>query len=345
MRIHLTGTGWHAGTAYNLSKAFRSLGHEVFFFEKRGSKIEKKAMAIASRLVRQAHKSENYFFRLTGQKWLKSIAEFKPDLIIIEDAPELPAEFIEKARIFGRPIFYFEIGPPHGAGARDELLNFKYVDEVFCIDRNWAKYIEIFSPKKIHHLPLAGNPDDFYPTPKEKIIYDVSFIASVPEQSPDGLIRANLANSIAKNLRVGVFGSGWKYWLRYFPELADRLGNKIQPNIFEVNKIYNQSKVVVNFHSTGHASSISSRTFEIALAGAFQITDYREDLSLLFPANYFPLYENLKEMNEQIAKWMPLEKERMALVEKQRKHILENHTWLNRAREILKTYNNIYESS
>lgn len=174
--------------------------------------------------------------------------------------------------------------------------------------------------------------------PKEQKIYDVSFIASVPEQSPDGLIRANLANSITKGLRVGIFGSGWKYWLRYFPELADRLGKRSQPNIIEVNKIYNQSKIVVNFHSTGHASSISSRTFEIALAGAFQITDYREDLSLLFPPNYFSLYENLKEMNEQIAKWLPLEKERRIITEKQRECILANHTWLHRAKKIMEVY-------
>ncbi len=343
MKIHLTGTSWHAGTALNLLKAFRELGHETLFFEKRGSKIEKKMMAVVSRLVKQPYKAENYFFRLVGRRWLGSLAEFKPDLIFIEDSPEIPAESIKKARTFGRPIFYYEIGPPHGPGSRDELLNFKYVDEVFCIDRDWAKYIEIFFPKKVRHLPLGVNPADFYPIPNQDKIYDVTMVASAPEQSPDGLIRANLVNSISKNLRVGLFGSGWKYWGRYFPDLGRFLHN--QPSIAEVNKIYNQSRILINFHSTGHASSISSRTFEIALAGAFQIVDYREDLSVLFPKDFFPLYGNLKEMNEQIAKWLPLEKERGAMVEKQREHILANHTWLNRAKEILKTYNNIYESS
>ncbi|MEK7076637.1 MAG: hypothetical protein AAB967_00235, partial [Patescibacteria group bacterium] len=210
------------------------------------------------------------------------------------------AEYIERARTLGHPIFYYEISPPHGPGARDVLLGFKYVDEVFCIDREWAKYIEIFFPKKVRHLPLAGDPDDFHPLAGEKKIYDVTMVASVPEQTPDGLMRTNLANSIPDNLHVGIFGGGWRYWTRYFPKLESRLQSAGQLSIAEVNQIYNQSKILINFHSTSHTTSLSLRTYDIALAGAFQITDYRDDFSLLFPKDFFPLYGNIKEMNEQI---------------------------------------------
>lgn len=338
MKIHLTGTNWHAATTQNLKKAFEALGHEVLFFDKHLSRNWKILQNIGFRLTRRPYKIENYFFHVASRKWLESIEAFRPDLIIIEDAPNILAEYIERARKFGKPIFYYEISPPQGAGARDVLLGFKYVDEVFCIDRDWAKYIEIFFPKKVRHLPLAGNPEDFHPIPDAEKIYDVAMVASAPEQTPDGLIRANLVSSIPGNLRVGVFGSGWHYWTRYFPNLKDRIGSAGAPSIAEVNGIYNKSKIVINFHSTGHISSVSSRTFEIALAGGFQITDYRDDLSLLFPKDFFPIYGNIKEMNQQIAHWLSNDAGRVESARRAREYVLAHHTWEHRAKEIVKAY-------
>ncbi len=335
MKIHLTGTNWHAATTQNLKKAFEALGHEVLFFDKHLSRNWKIAQNLAFRLTRRPYEVENYFFHISSRKWLESLAAFKPDLIIIEDAPNILAEYVERARKFGKPIFYYEISPPHGAGARDVLLGLKYVDETFCIDREWAKYIEIFSPKKVHHLPLAGNPDDFHPLSGEKKVYDVAMVASAPEQSPDGLIRANLMNAIPGNLRVGIFGSGWHYWTRYFPNISKRIGGVGAPSIMEVNRIYNQSKILINFHSTGHTVSISSRTFEIALSGEFQITDFRDDFSLLFPKNFFPIYANIKEMNEQIAHWLSRDAEREKNALRAREYVLAHHTWEHRAEKIL----------
>ncbi len=338
MKIHLTGSNWHAGTTQNLKKAFETLGHEVFFFEKHLSRNSRIARNLVMRFARRPYVAENYFYEITSRHWLESVKAFSPDLIVIEDAPTVLAEYIKQARVLGRPIFYYEISPPQESGARDVLLSFKYADEAFCIDREWAKFIEIFSPKKVHHLPLAGSPEDFYPLPKEKKIYDVAFVASAPEQSPDGLIRANLANSIPKNLRVGVFGSGWHYWTRYFPELAGRIGGARQPSIAEVNRIYNQSKIMINFHSTSHRTSISSRTFEIALSSGFQIADYREDFSLLFPKDFFPIYEDVKSMNELIVSWLPREAERNKRAAEAREYVLAHHTWLHRAKEMLKVF-------
>ena len=344
MRIHLTGTNWHAATTQNLKKAFEALGHEVLFFDKHLPRNWKIAQNLAHRATRRPYKVENYFFKITSGKWLKSIELFKPDLIIIEDAPNILAEYIAKAKKeIGCPIFYYEISPPQGAGARDVLFGFKYVDEVFCIDREWAKYIEIFFPGKIRHLPLAGNPDDFYPVPDEKKIYDVAMVASAPEQTPDGLIRANLMNEIPKNLRVGIFGSGWQYWTRYFPDLAKCIGSSSVPSIAEVNRIYNQSKILINFHSTGHLASISSRTFEIALAGGFQLLDYREDLDLLFPPKSFSLFGSPAEMVDQIRYWLNHPEERTASVKKTHDIVLKNHTWQKRIEKIIGVYRNASE--
>ena len=332
MKIHLTGTNWHGDITSNLQKAFESLGHKVFFFEKHLSRGWKIAQNLITRASRKPYDAENYFSDIATKRWRQSVASFQPDLVIVEDAPNI------RIGLEGFPIFYYEVSPPHGSGAKEVLLSFRYVDEVFCIDKDWAKYIEMFFSEKVRHLPLAGNPDVFYPMDIDKI-YDVVMVASAPEQSPDGLMRAKLIDSIPGNLRVEVFGNGWKYWFRYFHSLEFRYGG-YHKTAKEVNRIYNQSKIVLNFHSTGHISSVSSRTFEIALASAFQITDQRSDLSL-FPD--FPDFGGINDMNAQISEWLPKDKARQEVSQRMRNEVLQRHTWKHRAEEILKVFNEKYK--
>ncbi len=338
MRIHVTGSDWQGCITSNLARAFRELGHTVFVFEKNGSKIERRVAAIASRLVRKPYEAENYFFRLRSEKWLKSVGAFGADLIFIEDAPNILAEFIRRARDFKKPIFYYEVGPPHGPGAREELLNFKYVDEVFCMERDWNKYIEFFFPRRVRYLPLAGNNLDFYPISDTEKLYDVTFVGSAPEQSPDGLIRAHMLNSISDTYRVGIWGNGWNYWLRHFPRLKSRIKSGSAVSNKEANKIYNQTKISFTYHTTGVPTFIGPRTFDIALAGCFQIIDYRpgSDFDILFPKNTFPTYKTIPEIQQLIEDWLPRDNERKEIASVLRDHVLKHHTWKHRAEEVLK---------
>lgn len=335
MRIHLTGTNWHAATTANLKKAFEVLGHEVSFFDKHLSRNWKIAQNIALRLKRRPHEAENYFYKKTSERWLESLNSFKPDLIIIEDAPNILADYIRRAREFCKPIFYYEISPPQGAGARDVLLSFRYVDEVFCIDRDWAPYINHFFDKKVRVLPLAANPDDFYPMPEEKKIYDLAYVASVPEQTPDGLLRANLINAIPDKYKVAVAGNGWRYWLKYFPKLKNRIVSSGAVSTAEVNRLYNQSEIALNFHSTMHSASISPRIFEAGLVGIFQITDFRADLDTLGIKKHLALFTNPRDLVKSLEEWLPKKKERREMTHELRKVVLEKHIWKHRAEEIL----------
>lgn len=338
MKIHLTGTHWQGATTDNLKIEFEKLGHTVYFFEKNISGFAKKFSILASRLARHPRDVENQVFETTSRRWLTSLSYFKPDLIIIEDAPNLLAPLVNQARALNVPIFYYEVSPPHGSGAREILLSFRYVDEFFCIDRDWMKIAHHFFLKPMHHLPLAGSPKDFYPIAESEKVYDVVFVGSVPEQSPDGLLRANLAQEIPKRYRVGLFGRGWNYWLKSFPGLKGRIVPEGFPNTRRVNEIYNQSKIIVNFHSTGHSSSISSRTFEIALAGAFQIVDYRPDLKLLFPNHSFPIFEYATDLNNLIDQWIERDTDRDQVATSLREWALRHHTWEERVKKILSVF-------
>lgn len=335
MRIHLTGAYWHGGITENIKKTLISLGHEVFFFNKNFSGTTKILKNLSLRLARRPYEIEHFFAKKRSRQWLESLVGFRPDLILIDDAPVILADYIKCARQMGKPIFYYVTAPPYGSGAKDQFLSFKYVDQIFSIDTKWGDLINGIFGVSVHHLPLAANPDHYYLLPMEKKIFDVVFVGSVPEQSPDGLIRASLIDQISEKYKVGVFGNGWKYWYRYFPELRKRVFSESALSISDLNKLYNQTKMVINFHSTGHDNSISSRIFEASLAGALVLTDYRKDLDILFPKNPFLIFKTSGELNNLIGQWILQEDKQKKIVERARKHILDNHTWKHRITRVL----------
>ncbi len=341
MKIHLTGTYWHGATTYNIERAFRSLGHDVLFFDKQLQKFDRIFKNIFLRLSRKPYNTEQFFSERRSGEWLRSVEEYNPDLIFIEDAPGLLAEFIAKAKKFKKPIFYYMTSPPHGHGGKELMRCFEYVDELFSIDEEWSKIAAQFYKKTIHHLPLAASPEDFYPIVQVEKEYDAAYVASVPEQSPDGLMRAHLIDQIPKKYSVAALGNGWNYWLKYFPHLSSRIQSSSSVSILKMNEVFNHSKIIINFHSTGHTTSISARTFEVALSGSFQIADYRKDFDVLLPSSIIPFFNNLQEMNDLIGYWSAPEheNERQEKSQKIREYVLAHHTWEHRVKKILEVYN------
>ena len=335
MKIHLTGTKWHGGISENIEGVLRGLGHEVLFFDKSASKKDKILKNLFLRVKRRPYEIEYAFARRRSRQWLECVMDFGQDLIFIDDAPVILAEYIKEAKKLGKPVIYYVTSPPYGSGAKDQFLSFKYADHIFSIDTKWADLITAIYDSPVHHLPLGGNPKHFFPIANEKKKFDVVYIASAPEQSPDGLIRAQLMNDIPAKFKVGVFGNGWKYWYRYFPELKNRVLSESALSVTDLNKVYNQAKIIINFHSTGHEDSISSRIFEVALAGGFILTDYRKDLDKLLPPSLFPVFKTVKDLHRLIGEWVLKDSERNLISKKARELVLANHTWESRIKDLL----------
>ncbi|MEK7076636.1 MAG: hypothetical protein AAB967_00230 [Patescibacteria group bacterium] len=59
MKIHLTGTDWHAATTQNIKKALEALGHEVLFFDKHLSRNARIARNLSFRFARRPYEVEN----------------------------------------------------------------------------------------------------------------------------------------------------------------------------------------------------------------------------------------------------------------------------------------------
>ena len=255
----------------------------------------------------------------------------------MEGAPNIMAEHIRSARNDGMKIYYWMDSHPTGTQAKDALAGAMEASKIFSVDRKWMTIL--CSPDDFSHLPVAGDPETFYPIKGTKKEYDIVYLGSLPPASGDGYLRAQIIASIPGKYRIAAFGNGADYWKKYFPTLKDRFKAGTSLPAQKLNEIYNKSEMVFNIHSTSNASSLSARTYELALSGAFQLVDWREDLDAQFPKGTFATFRYAKEINDLIGEWLGKPAERMEMAERARKHVLEHHTWRHRAEEMLRHLN------
>ncbi len=193
------------------------------------------------------------------------------------------------------------------------------------------------------YLPLAADPAIHKPlalTPEEKNYYGSS-ISFVGAGYPN---RVTLFEKLIKELpRVDfkIWGSDWNIpknsVLRKF---LQRNGERIP--VEEYVKIFNASSVNLNPHSSlmGNEFSggdfVNPRTFEIALARAFQIVDKRSLLGELFVENSeIAVYSSFEELKEIIKKAVNDSDYRSEIATMSYRRVLKDHTYLKRMQRLL----------
>lgn len=338
MKIHYSTPAWHGGFQKFFANALRSLGHEVFYFNDFGTKSQKLFQRIFTRIPYKQHEFDDKFRGMVSRDWLRSLRAFKPDLIILEHAPNILPSAIREVKREGYKMFYWLDSAATTGQAKDLLAGMLLADKVFSIDRSAPWMTTLFPPDTFHFLPLAGEPSVFRPLPNTKKEYDVVFVGSFPPQSGDGVTRAEIISRIPDKYRVAAFGNGADYWLQFYTKLKGRVFHGRSLPDTEVNEIYNKARIVLSIHSSGHYESVSARTHEAALAGAFQIVDRRHDLAELYPGDMLPSYQWAREINGLLDHWITRPEEREKVAARAREHALAHHTWKHRAEELLRHF-------
>jgi spore maturation protein CgeB len=121
----------------------------------------------------------------------------------------------------------------------------------------------------------------------------------------------------------------YKWMLR---ERRDIYTNKnVDP--VEVNRLYNQSRVVLNIHHETQIEGANPKVFEIAASCIYQICDHNPYIASLFPNGEVGLYKNEQEMFQLIEDALRNDKSEQA--KKAQEIVLNNHTYLHRVKEML----------
>jgi len=232
-----------------------------------------------------------------------------------------------------KPDLYFWIETGLGQIPRD-LKNFDFLKVCYLIDNhiNYEKHLEIAKSfnfvflaqkayvekmkqagiKNVFWLPLACDPEIHGQVETEKE-WDVGFVGTIPD---------------IKHRRK---------------QLLERIGLHFDLNcdrkfMNDMALHYSKSKIIFN---NAINNDLNMRVFEALCSGSMLITDHAEDSGLeeLFDDKKHLIFYKDETIEERISYYLKNDKERDTIAEQGRQEVLEKHTYLHRANQLMRILN------
>ncbi len=232
-----------------------------------------------------------------------------------------------------KPDLYFWIETGLG-GIPLDLQNYDFLKACYLIDThiNYEKHLEIAKSfnfvflaqkayvekmkqagiKNVFWLPLACDPDIHGQVETEKE-WDIGFVGTIPKET---------------NRRK---------------QLLDRIGSQFDLNcdrkfMEDMALHYSKSKIVFN---NAINNDLNMRVFEALCSGSMLITDHAEGSGLeeMFCDKKHLIFYQDESIEKQISHYLKNEKERNIIAEKGRQEVLNKHTYLHRANELMNILN------
>jgi spore maturation protein CgeB len=210
--------------------------------------------------------------------------------------------------------------------------------------------------KKYHVIPNAANRTIHFPTsPVDKYQYDIVYLgAKLPLKK---WFYDNVLLPLTKKYKVGIFGPYWtlrdnilRVGSRFCKNIRYKAGTSFFDNLRilippeDENKLYSSAKICLNFHEREKDGSqphyiLNQRTFKIPACGGFQICDCVPALRKYFSEDeVITASLDSKDWFKKIEYYLNHDKERNEIREKGTKRVLKEHTYHNRAEQIMSLY-------
>ncbi len=232
-----------------------------------------------------------------------------------------------------KPDFYFWLETGLG-GIPTDLQNYDLPKVCYLIDThiNFDKHVEIaknfnfiFLAQKayitkmqdagvnnVFWLPLACDPDIHGKVEKDKK-WEVGFVGTIPEVKNR---RKDLLEKIGSRFNL-------KCDRKFMDEMAEH---------------YSQSKIVFN---NAINSDLNMRVFEAMCSGSLLVTDHARGSGLegIFEDKKHLVFYEDETIEDQISYYLTNENERQLIAEQGRQEVLNNHTYLHRANDLINILN------
>ncbi len=227
------------------------------------------------------------------------------------------------------------LGEPTVRDATWEPL-FDYFDEVFIVDQGlWVDNLQPKNKARAKLLTLAGDDIIFHrleasesaiAVMDKKLSSEVSFIGKYLSSRAEWL-------SALKDRDLKIYGYGWEEGFAQFPWLKEKYIGPVTSE--EANIIYNNTQVAIGTLGSPKDpyTTATQRTFEIALAGAFQICEYVRLTEELFSGS-IKIYRSQEEFVGLVNYYLSHPEERKSLAD-QAHQIALHHTYTVSAEKIL----------
>ncbi len=350
MRILCVDGGWVGNLMSYLMKGLQEKGDTVkmFKYKERTSMLKKLHLNQLTRVKTLIH--ENYI-KVHNDEFIKTALEYKPELIFIyNESKILPTSIIKIKQELGcKFACYLADNPFSSASAKNLSYSLPRFDIIFYGDRIWKQNIQNVAPDSKLFFSVDGYDKDlFYPIDQSTITdedirkysCDISFTGSGYGGRAEGAYRSGIIRHL-KEYNIKIYGNGgWDKIARYFPEINDFFsGDRL--NFEDLKKLYTLSKINLNIPNPQVFTAFQSRIFELAACKAFQIIDYRPELSNYFSDDEMVTFKNIDELKEKVNHYLSHEDERKKIVEKLHNKVVDLFSWTDRAEWIQKV---IYEN-
>ena len=280
--------------------------------------------------------------RAYGRKLIKTLEAKKPDiLIVIKGTSLLPETLRRIEKSF--PSLTLALWAQDSVTRYPIVLNgIKHYDSVFVFE---PTDVEFLGKRGIEarYLPMGYDPMIYRPlkdAPKKKI-WNAVFVG---EGRPDRCstleaLGKRLAN-LDTRLNIGIFGDRWG---QFEKRLIDSSGHRISWAIHAhdflpdaVNRIYNESELVLNLHHAQSEEGLNPRTFEIPGSGALEIVDRKSALDSMFEeGKEIVSFNSLEMLSSGIVSLLDNPGERARIADRGHQRAMKQHTLSHRVREML----------
>jgi spore maturation protein CgeB len=326
MRILVVGAiqGGTVPLGKSMAKAFAAGNQQVEFLDYSDFREE-------FILVRQSGSEERLrqFFLSLKIRLLEKVVSSRPDMIFgVAQSPLNDIEILSQLKNAGIALCYWFTEDYQIFDYWKSIARF--FDYFFTIQQEplWQELRKL-GLNNYHYMPMA---------------FDDSKAVAPPgiQDIPVSFMGAPYPNRVYYLPRIDgsmqIFGEEWSR----HPSCSVVTGNR-RISEEEAHQIYLRTKININLHSStspeGFADGdfVNPRTFEIAGLGAFQLTDWRQLLSLHFDLNKeIVALSNAEEMKQAVKYFLGRENERAAFARRAQKRVLEEHTYKSRAAAIIK---------
>ncbi len=322
MKIFLTIPG-HLNTVPMNNYVFetlKSMGHSVKLFN----------YGVHSLYPRFLKKlSKERFLSYLDKRLIPSIRKFKLDVFLTIFGFDHKKMVIEQIKSIGIvAVCWWLNDPPQ---FKRSILHASYYDYYFTNSKGSLNDYYREGIKNVFYLPVGC-----FPSGHKKLInidkkYDICFAG---DWGPE---REGVLNSLALAFNLCILGPWKKKKLKRRSVLINRIVNDRCFSPEEMVNVFNQSKIVLNIHAWFGKWNfgINPRVFEANGCGAFQISDYKEEIPELYePEREIVLYRSIAELREKLSFFLTRDKEMQDIAEKGYLRTINYHTYKHRLKEM-----------
>ncbi len=128
---------------------------------------------------------------------------------------------------------------------------------------------------------------------------------------------------------------GGDHWKTFLPVV--QASQRMTPRLHEAHmySLFTASKLSFCFTKFQFASAVHERPLLILSAGGFPLTDYREDLDIMFSPQEIVSYQSSEERDDKIRYYTKEDSQRLAIAKAGRERLLRDHLYSHRMKAIV----------